>query len=170
MGTEPEPLDIPSFLKRDTSNKAEFMMASDVVEREDEAPAKAKRGPKPNGVVKLVVKAAGKAKAKPAAKAAPKPEKAPKAAVKAAKGKTAKAKSEPAEKDQFGLRKGSTKSKAAAMYARKNGATLAEVKDALGSVQLNVLVGLEEDGFTVKREKETRDGQRPVTRYMLKAK
>ena len=55
------------------------------------------------------------------------------------------------------------------MYARKNGATLAEVKEALGSVQLNVLVGLEAEGFTVNKEKEKIEGQRPVTRYFLKA-
>lgn len=129
---------------------------------------------KPNGANKPTKKAAGKPKAKAAGRVPAKAKTAPKAPVKAAKAK-AKAKApakraEPTPKDAFGLRKGSAKSEAAAMYARKSGATLAEVKDKVGSVQLNVLVKLEEQGHTVKREKIERKGQRPVTKYYLTAK
>lgn len=169
MGDEPDPLDIPASLKRDANNKAEFMMTSDVDVAERE-PRPAKKAKASNGH--------DKAASKPAVKMAPKvPAKvktAPKAATKAAKAPqkakaTAKAKA-PAEKDAFGLRKGSAKSKAAAMYARKNGATLEEVKEALGSVQLNVLNSLEEAGHEVERRKEDRKGARSVTRYVLKLK
>lgn len=186
MGKEsPEHPDLPAFLKRDVNNKAEFikMSDSDVSETPESRPAKSKgkASAKANGhdkgtkaakaPAKAAVKAAGKPKGKTAHKVAGKAETAPKATTKARKGsekpKAAKSK---AEVDQFGLRKGSAKSKAAAMYARKNGATLAEVKDALGSVQLNVLNGLEAEGYRVDRKKEKRDGERPVTRYSLKAK
>lgn len=177
MGTEPDdPLTIPAFLLRDSNNKAEFMRMSNVSEDTKESrPAKsAKPVIKANGAAKAPVKAADKVKAKPAAKAAPKPEKAPKATAKASKGsekpKAAKAKAEGVKKDQFGFREGSAKSKAVEMYARKSGATLEEVKEAVGSVQLNVLNGLEEAGHEVKRTKEEREGQRAVTRYFLKVK
>lgn len=131
-------------------------------------PAKANGAAKP--ARKPPVKAAGKPKAKAAAKA-PAKKAAPKAVKKAAKAVAKKGPRKPAaEKDQFGLRKGSTRSEAAAMYARKNGATLAEVKGKVGSVQLNVLIGLERAGHTVKREKVERKGQRPATRYYLVAK
>jgi hypothetical protein len=86
------------------------------------------------------------------------------------KSKAAKPKAD-IKKDQWGLRKDSTRSIAANMYARKNGATLAEVKEKVGSIQLNVLNDLEEAGFTVKREKqEGKKGKRAVTRYYLIAK
>ncbi len=141
---------------------------SESVETVTETPAK------PNGSAKPAPKAHKKAAGKPKAKAAPKaPAKkaAPKAVKKAAKAAKPKGpRKPPAEKDQFGLRKGSAKSEAAAMYARKNGATLAEVKEKVGSIQLNVLVGLEEAGHIVEREKLERKGQRPVTRYKLIAK
>jgi hypothetical protein len=169
----PDPLDIPAFLKRDASNKAEFMM-SEAADTPEHRPAKSKAGAKGNGHDKAPVKAKGKPPAKAAVKVTPKAKTAPKAPAKAAKpvakAKVAKAKAEPTEKDQFGLRKGSSKSKAAAMYARKNGATLEEVKEALGSVQLNVLSALEEEGHTVTRSKEERKGKRPATRYVLRAK
>lgn len=176
--TEPDSLDIPAFLKRDASNTAEFMRMSEAVEATESRPAKSKVKAKANGHDKAPVKAAGKPAAKAAPKAATKAKTAPKVTAKAAKApekvkaaKPAKAKAvSKAEKDEFGLRKGSTKSQAAAMYARKSGATLDEVKQKLGSVQLNVLNGLEEDGFTVERIKEERKGQRPVTRYYLKPK
>lgn len=172
MGNLPEddPFAIPAFLKRDDNNKAEFMFMSNTVEDTDDAPRPAKRAPKPNGAVKAPVKAADKAKAKPAAKT----DKPVKAASKAAKGsekpKATKPKAEGAKKDQFGLREGSAKSKAAALYARKSGATLSEVKDVVGSVQLNVLVALEAEGYKVERDKEEREGARSVTRYFLKSK
>ena len=92
------------------------------------------------------------------------PKKAVKKAVAKAKAKVTKPK---AEKDAYGLRKGSLKSLAAAMYARKNGATLEEVKDKVGSTQLNVLTELEAAGYGVKQEKQKRKGKRDVFRYWL---
>lgn len=174
MGTEPDPLDIPSFLKRDANNRAKFMSV-EVDETRESRPAKTKaKAVKANGHDKAPVKAAGKAKPVKAATAPAKAKTAPKAPVKAAKAvkpaKAAKAKVEPVEKDKYGFRKGSAKSKAIALYARKNGATLEEVKTAVGSVQLNVLGSMEEAGHKVERIKETREGARPVTRYILKVK
>ena len=184
---QPDPLDIPSFLKRDANNKSEFMSVSNSDVSEDVGEAVKPKVVKPNGAskptvkaskakpVKAATKAADKPKAKPAAKAPAKAKAAPKAAAKASKGsekpKAVKAKAVSADKDQFGLRKGTTRSEAAALYSRKNGATLAEVKERLGSVQLNVLVKLEGEGYTVERIKEKRKGDtRPATRYILKAK
>ena len=173
-----DPLAIPAFLKRDGNNRAEFNMSDEVL-LEDEVesrPAKTKaKAAKANGHDKAVVKAAGTAKPKKAVKAAPKAKTAPKATAKAAKApdkaKAAKPKAESkAEKDAYGLRKGSAKSQAAAMYARKSGATLEEIRVALGSTQLNVLVGLEAEGYEVIKKKETRDEGRPITRYWLKGK
>lgn len=190
MGNEPDPLDIPAFLKRDINNKSEFMkMADSSVSEATETPRKAKTTVKANGAAKPTakaaskapVKAAGKPKAAAGAKAAPKAKTAPKVTAKAGKGsekpKAAKPKTETkakaastVEKDAYGFRKGSAKSKAVALYARKNGATLEEVKEAVGSIQLNVLNGLEAEGHTVERTKVKRDGQRPLTRYILKPK
>ena len=172
MGKEPEQLEIPAFLKRDDStNRAEFMSMAESVEVQKESrPAKTPAKAKANGAEKPASKAQAKGAAKPvkAAKTAPKatakPAKAPE------KAKAAKPKADKAEKAQFGLRKGSAKSDAAAMYARKSGATLEEVKDRVGSIQLNVLKGLEAEGFVVEKEKEAREGARAVTRYFLKAK
>jgi cytoskeletal protein RodZ len=168
MGHEPDPPDIPASLKRDSNNRAEYMhMSEDLFENEVEAPVerpeKPKAKAKANGPTKARTAKAAKApvKAKTAPKATARSAKAP------AKAKAGKAKATVTEKDQYGLRKGSTKSLAAAMYARKSGATLTEVKDKLGSVQLNVLVALETEGYKVEREKEERKGARPVTRYRL---
>lgn len=171
-------LDIPSFLKRDANNKAEFMR-DDVdtadMDFEDETPKAVKAKPKGNGAAPIKAASKPKAKAaveaKPVKKVASKPAKPAKqvAKAKADKPAKAKAKTEATPKDEFGLRVGSAKSKAIAMYARKNGATLAEVKEKLGSIQLNVLNDLEEKGLvSVERIKEERKGQRPVTRYILK--
>ncbi len=107
-----------------------------------------------------------KAKAKPAKKAAPKAK---------AKAKTkAKAKARqvnPDTVDDFGLRKGSIKSKAAAMYASAKGATLAEVKAKLGSVQYNVLKQLRDKGFKVKETEEvSKKTRRTSSRFFLSAK
>lgn len=161
MCDDPHPLDIPAFLLRDANNESEFtrMSTPEVNEPRPAKPAKPAKAP-----AKAAVKAADKPKAKAAAKA---PAKA-KAAGKAAK--AAKPKAETAKKDKWGLREGSAKSMAAAMYAAKGGATLDEVKQAVGSVQLNVLNDLEEAGYEVTRKREEREGQRPVTRYFLKAK
>ena len=116
----------------------------------------------------------GKHPAKAAAKA---PAKAPvkaKGAAKAAAPKGAKAKApkaerqrDPAKLDQFGFRKGSIKSQAAALYAKGKGATLAEVKDAVGSVQFNLLTELKNNGFKVETGEVKNDNGRMVTRYKL---
>lgn len=177
MGTEPDPLDTPAFLKRDINNKAEFMSMASAETVEDTTPkakAKAKAPAKANGATKPAVKAADKPKAAKAVKVAVKAKTAPKATAKAAKGsekpKAAKPKADGVKKDAWGFRDGSAKSQAVALYATKAGATLEEVKHAVGSVQLNVLNGLEEAGHEVKRVKEEREGQRSVTRYFLKKK
>ena len=164
-------LAIPDFLLRDDNNQLVNKRMSESVETGTEtAPPKAKANGAAKPAPKAAAKAAGKPKAKAAAKA-PAKKAAPKAAKKAAKAAPAKApRKAPAEKDEFGLSKGSAKSQAAAMYARKNGATLAEVKEKVGSIQLNVLNALEEAGHTVEREKVERKGERPVTRYRLIAK
>ena len=176
--TESHPLDIPTFLKRDANNRAEFMMVESVevdeveTEVEESRPAKSKPKAKATANGHAPIKAAGRPKAKAAGKAPVKAKSAPKATAKAAKAhekaKVAKPRAEALPKDQFGFRKGSAKSDAAALYARKSGATLAEVKEKLGSVQLNVLVGLEAEGYKVDKKKEARgEGQRAVTRYRL---
>lgn len=179
MGNDPHPLDIPACLVRDANNKAEFMMSEEFEQESGPAesrPAKTKiKATKANGhddSQEATVKAPSKRKVKAAAKSPVKAKNAPKATAKAAKApakaKAAKAKTSTVDKDQFGFRKGSAKSEAAAMYARKSGATLGEVKAKLGSVQLNVLVGLEAEGYKVTKVKEERKGQRPATRYFLK--
>jgi len=127
---------------------------------------------KSNGQDKAPIKATGKS-VKKAAKAKVRAKTAPKATARATKtprkAKLAKAKAaSKVDKDGYGFRKGSAKSKAIAMYARKNGATLEEVKSVVGSIQLNVLNSLEENGALIERIKEQRKGQRAVTRYFLK--
>lgn len=108
-----------------------------------------------------------KAKAKPAKKAATK---------KAKSAKPAKAKAKPRQVnpetvDDFGLRKGSIKSKAAAMYANAKGATLAEVKTKLGSIQYNVLKQLRDKGFKIKEVEEVnKKTGRKASRFFLSAK
>lgn len=78
---------------------------------------------------------------------------------------------DPAKLDQFGLRKGSVKSRAAALYARAKGATLNEVKDEVGSIQFNVIGELESKGFKVtKTEEQPKGGGRKATRYKLHPK
>ena len=73
----------------------------------------------------------------------------------------------PAGVDRFGFRIGSKKSQAAAMYAAKNGATLAEVKDALKSSQFNLLLELEGKKVKIDRTKVPGPGARQVTRYHI---
>jgi hypothetical protein len=116
-----------------------------------------------------------KAMARKAAKN--KPAKAParaKGAAKAKPAKGAKARkprtADPAKLDQFGLRKGSIKSQAAAMYAKGKGATLNDVKEALESTQFNVLTELEGKGFKVLRDLVPGIGARQATKYKLIAK
>jgi hypothetical protein len=72
--------------------------------------------------------------------------------------------------DDFGLRIGSVKSTAANMYARHAGATLAEVKGTVGSIQFNVLRELESKGFALERKIEDGKGGRKATRYFLHTK
>ena len=69
--------------------------------------------------------------------------------------------------DQFGFRSGSLKSRAAAMYASKKGATLAEVKDALKSSQFNLLTELEKRKVKIERTQDEGSGARKVTRYHI---
>lgn len=169
---------IPPFLIKPKEPKSEIAMKpdTDVEAAEVDTPV---APPKPNGS-KL---AAGKAKAKPArgvkakaVKATGKPAKAKaspaKAKAKAAKPAKARAKGktrtlDPAKRDEYGLRLGSIKSKAAAMYGSKKGATLGEVKDKVGSIQFNVLTQLQDKGHKVKRVEEKGDAGRPVTRFYL---
>lgn len=165
MIDDDDPLAIPASLKRGSDNKAEFHKMANTQASEDKV--------KPNGVAKAAApKPAKKAAVKaPAKKAAAKPvAKAAKVEKPAKTVKAAKPKVETAKKDKWGFREGTAKSQAVALYAAKGGATLEEVKAAVGSVQLNVLNGLEAEGHTVERKKEIREGARPVTRYFLKAK
>lgn len=76
----------------------------------------------------------------------------------------------PPAMDKYGFRIGTMKSKAAALYARKEGATVDEVRDEVNSLQLNLLTTLEKQGFTVKREKEKKPSGRIITRYFLSGK
>lgn len=166
--SDAHPLDIPPFLLRDANNQAEFMRMSTEATVETTKP-KAKPAPKANGAAKPAAKAAVKAADKPKAKAAAKPAAKAKAAPKAT-AKASKPKAEGGKKDKWGFREGSAKSKAVEMYTSKAGATLNEVKAAVGSIQLNVLKSLEAEGHTVIQKKEQLEGQRPITRYWLKAK
>jgi len=132
-----------------------------------EAPAK--------GKAQATAPAAGKgAKGDKGAGSAPAAKGAGTRAAAAAKGKgqaaPAKGKGEGVKLDAFGLKVGSKKSQAAALYARKGGATLDEVKKAINSPQLNVLAELKEAGFTVETKKEAGAGAKKITRYFLKAK
>lgn len=154
-------LDLPSFLKRDpVTNKAEYMAMSDTEDlNETKGKARPAKTVKSNSQTKPNLEARKSLKkAKPAKEAK---------AVKV-RTKTVKVETKP-EKDQFGLRKGSARSEAAAMYARKSGATLAEVKERVGSVQLNVLTTLANEGWEVEKKMEKHANQRPVTRYWLRA-
>jgi cell division septation protein DedD len=128
-------------------------------ETEAEASAPKPKASKPKvKVAKTVAKAAKAAKA-PEASAA-KGNGTPKAARKPRT-------TDPAKLDQFGLRLGSLKSKAAAMYATKNGATLDEVKEALDSTQFNVLTELGKKGFKIDKTAVSGKAERKVTKYKL---
>ena len=132
------------------------------------AKAKAANG---NGADKAPVKAAGKAKVTAKGAKAPAKKAAPKATAKPAKAKAKKAERQrdPAKLDAWGFRKDSIKSRAAAMYAKAKGATLAEVKEEVGSVQFNLLTELKEAGHTVDVD-QVKAGGRMVNRYKLVAK
>lgn len=160
-------LAIPDFLLRDTPEKEErarqawrnYDMAKKAKEEAEQAAAD-KAKPK----TKTPAKGTGKADAKADAKT----EKTDKTKVDKTKDKSAAK----GEKDEFGFRKGSLKSRAAALYARKDGATREEVVAELQSSQLNLLKELEEAGqFVVtKKKEEGSKGKKPVTRYWLKKK
>ncbi len=97
----------------------------------------------------------------------------PKRKAKAKTGGTKKAKGKAKTAiplDDFGFRKGTVRSKAAAMYARPNGATLSEVKAKLGTVQYNALTEVKNRGFKVTTKEEAGEGNRPATRFFLKSK
>ncbi len=68
----------------------------------------------------------------------------------------------PAILDAWGIRAGTARSGAAALYARPEGASLAEVKAVVGSVQYNVLTDLKAKGYKV-----TTTGERGKQRYYL---
>jgi hypothetical protein len=80
-------------------------------------------------------------------------------------GKASKAKI--SKKDGFGLRHGSVRGRAAALYAREEGATLTEIAKEVGSIQFNVLRQLEKRGWSVTTKKEAGEKNRIVTRYFL---
>lgn len=69
--------------------------------------------------------------------------------------------------DEFGFRKGSLKSKAAAMYAAKDGATLAQVKAKLKSSQFNLLTELKQRKVKIQQTLVPGAGARKVTRYHI---
>ncbi len=72
--------------------------------------------------------------------------------------------------DMYGFREGSKDSKAAAMYARKSGATTPEIKKVLGQPHLNCLKAIEKGGHKVKRVKEVDNKtKKSVTRYYVTA-
>lgn len=157
-------LDIPDFLKR--ADKA-ASVKSEVVMTEVDVGAPDTDTPKPRPKRKASGKANGASKPPKAKVAAPK---AKKAAAKAPKAKAKAPKKAPAAVDAFGFREGTLKSQAAAMYASKKGATLAEVKDKVGSIQLNLLKALQSEGYKVSKVKEDGEGSRQVTRYFLRSK
>lgn len=74
--------------------------------------------------------------------------------------------------DAFGFRKGSLKSKAAAMYAAKGGATLSAVKAKLNSTQFNLLTELKARAkeFRVERSQVAGVGKRKATAYHISAR
>jgi hypothetical protein len=110
---------------------------------------------------------AKKSKPKPKAKKAKANGKAP--AKKAKTAKRAPRTRDPAKLDEYGFRKGTIKSNAAAMY--KKGATLAEVREAVGSVQFNLLTELKNNGFDIKQSVvKGVSGARDATKYKIVGK
>ena len=156
--------EFPDFLKRKppaTPTKVSSVMKPDDIDPAVEADAdtppakpKAKRTKKAK-----VAKAKGKSK-KAVAKAGKK-----------AKGKLKEKRNrDPAKLDQFGFRKDSIKSRAAALYASKKGASLAEVKAEVGSVQFNILSQLEGEGYEITKSEFKNERGRTATRYKLSQK
>jgi hypothetical protein len=179
---------IPDFLRRKEEVKPEVPVTpSKKVEvtpmrtddeaadaTETEAPAKPAKAPKASKPRKPAAKAAGKGNGKAPVKAKGKALAKAAAPAKPAKAKAKTAKAErvrdPAKLDAFGFRKESIKSKAAAMYAKGKGATLAEVKEELGSVQFNLLTELQGKGHKVDKSEVKSASGRMITRYKLHGK
>lgn len=123
----------------------------------ESAPEAKATKPKPEAKAKPEApkKAPDKAPSKPKGEAKPKPE------------ATAKPDRPKAKTDRYGYRDGSLKSRAAHIYSTGKGATLAEVKAALGSVQLNVLTDLKKQGYEIQTTKVDGPGSRQHTRYKV---
>src|ERR1700721_3245921 len=190
----PDDLTIPAFLKRDSNNESEFTKMNPIIPTPAiaRATAEATAAPEPGANTPKAEKPTKEPKAKKAtpAKAATNGHSKPKAEAKGttkakAKGASAatpkatkgKAKAPTAERqrdltklDAYGFRLGTIKAKAAAMYAKGKGATLADVKEALGSVQFNLLTEVKERGFTVEEADVKGPTGRIVTRYKIVAK
>lgn len=196
----PDDLTIPAFLKRDSNNESEFTKMNPIIPTRGIARAsdEAAAAPEPEANAPKAEKPAKEPKAKKAKKAkSDKPAKTatnghskPKAEAKGttkAKARAAsaatpkatkgKAKAPAAQRqrdltklDAYGFRLGTIKAKAAAMYAKGKGATLADVKAALGSVQFNLLTEVKERGFTVEEADVKGPTGRIVTRYKIVAK
>ncbi len=71
------------------------------------------------------------------------------------------------ERDEFGFVEGSINSMAAKLYAREEGATTAEIKNRLGSPQLNLFKVVVKKGYTIKKEQTKTEEGRKVTRYFI---
>jgi len=83
------------------------------------------------------------------------------------KGASTKPARKKAERDSFGFRKNTKTSIAAALYARPEGATQREIRDACGGkTQLNLLRVVEKRGFKVIPKKEKFE-DREITRYFI---
>lgn len=78
-----------------------------------------------------------------------------KKAKKAATVKKAATKANGANLDQFGLRKGTTRSEVAAYLAQDGGRTMAQVKEKFGATFYNMVNALKEMGNKVTKDKET---------------
>ena len=162
--------DLPKALVRDKNNESELTkMAKGKVEVA-KAPDSALAADEADAPARKPVKAKANGHAKEA-----KPSKVDKPAKVAKPAKAAKAERkertvDPAKLDKFGFRKGSIKSNAAAIYAKGKGATLAEVKEAVGSNQFNLLTEVEARGHTVLKTSVDGEGNRKVTRYKITAK
>jgi hypothetical protein len=86
---------------------------------------------------------------------------------KAKNGKATARNVDTAKRDQFGFRLGTKKAAAAALYASKRGATLAEVKEAVKSTQFNLLTELEKKGFKINKTPTSGEKERKVTNYRI---
>lgn len=145
---EPKPQSESVSMKTDTDTAAEDSAHDEIAPLPKAKKAKAKvKKAKANGHAKEPVK---KAKTKKDAKRAPRVR-------------------DPSKLDEFGFRKGTIKSRAALMY--KKGATLAEVRDEVGSVQFNLLTELETAGFEIKKTTvKGTGGARDATKYKVLGK